>query len=186
MVLGSGIDGRELGGEALDGALGVHDLRDRDAGKIELHGERFREQAGIAPGDAGPAAGADLDLDHALGFQRAQRIAGHDAADPETLGQILFGAEEIARTKLASEQRVAHLGGDLGRHGGGAEGDDLALATIHRRVQPHARVSQRNVQQAAEDLAGRGQKVATIIKMISFLGRPVNRPGPLFCSGPIS
>ncbi len=54
-----------------------------DAGKIELHGQRLGEQAGVALRDARAAAGADLDLDDALGFQRSQRIARDDAADAE-------------------------------------------------------------------------------------------------------
>ena len=48
VILGGGIDGGELGREALDGALRIHDLARRDAGEIELHRQRLGEQAGIA------------------------------------------------------------------------------------------------------------------------------------------
>ena len=48
VVLGGGIDGGELRRKALDGALRVHDLADRYAGKIELHGQCLGKQAGIA------------------------------------------------------------------------------------------------------------------------------------------
>ena len=161
MVLGGGVDGGEFGREALDGALRIHDLARRDAGKIELHRQRLGEQAGIAPGDARAAAGPDLDVDHALGFERSQRIAGDDAADPEAAGQILLGAEEIAGTQFAGEQRIAHLRHDLRRHGGRAEGEDLPFTAVNGGMQPHmasARPSR--------------LKVATILKMISFaLGR---------------
>src|SRR5262245_49184659 len=138
MILGGGIDGGELSGAALDGVLRIHDLADRHAGEIELYRERLGEQAGIALGDTRTAAGADLDLDPALSFQRSQRVARDDAAHAETLGQNLFGAEEIARAKLFGEERVAHLNDDLRRHGRGAEGDDLPLAALHGRMKPHA------------------------------------------------
>jgi hypothetical protein len=71
VILGRGIDRGELGGKAFDGALCVHDLGDRHAGEIELHGQGFGEQAGIAPRDACAAARADLDLDDALRLERA-------------------------------------------------------------------------------------------------------------------
>ena len=138
MIVCGGVDSGELCGEAFDGALRIHDFGHRDAGKVELHGQRLGEQAGIALRDARAAAGADLDLDDALRLQRSQRIARDDAADAEPLGEILFRAEEIARAKLLGEQCLAHLRHDLGRHGRGAEGNDLALAVLHRRVKPHA------------------------------------------------
>ena len=133
MILGGGVDGGELGGEAFDGALRVHDLADRHAGEIELHGQRLGEQAGIALRDARAAAGADLDLDDALRLERAQRVARDDAAHPEALGEILLGAEKIARAQLLGEQRLAHLRDDLGRQGRGAEGEDFAA--LDGRVQ---------------------------------------------------
>ena len=74
---------------------------------------------GIALRDARAAAGADLDVDDALRLQRAQRVARDDAADAEALGEVLLGAEEIARPQLLGEQRVAHLRDDLGRTGSG-------------------------------------------------------------------
>ncbi len=56
MILGAGVVGGELGGHALDGALRIHDLGDRHAGKVELHRQRLGEQAGIAARDARAAA----------------------------------------------------------------------------------------------------------------------------------
>src|SRR5919198_1137397 len=138
VIVSGGIHRGELRGETFDGALRVHDLSGRDAGKVELHGQGLGEQPGIATCDARAAAGADLDLDHALSFQRSQRIARDDAADRKPLGQILFRAEEIARTKLLGEQRLAYLRDDLRRHGGGSEGNDLPLAVLDRRMKPHA------------------------------------------------
>src|SRR5215469_8931666 len=86
------------------------------------------------------AARADLDLHHALRLQGAQSIARDDAAHPEALGEILLGAEKIAGTKLLGEERIANLGDDLRRHGRGAEGNDLPLAVLHGRMQPHAKL----------------------------------------------
>src|SRR5262249_41153317 len=159
-------DGGELRGAALDGVLRIHDLADGDAGKIELHRQRLGEQAGIALGDTRTAAGADLDLDDALSFQRSQRVGRDDAAHAETLGQILFGAEEIARAKLFGEQRVAHLNDDLRRHGRGAEGNNLPLAALHGWMQPHASLHVIACARSAR------AKVAMMIKMISFPSRP--------------
>ena len=48
--------GGELGGEAFDGALRVHDLAGDDAGEIELHRQRLGEQPRIAARDARAAA----------------------------------------------------------------------------------------------------------------------------------
>ena len=132
--------GGELGGVAFDGALRVHDLGGGDAGEVELHRERLREQPRIALGDAGAAAGADLDLDDALRLERAQRVARDDAAHAEALGEVLLGAEEVARPQLLGEQRVAHLGDDLGREGGAAERDDVAPERL-ALVGPDRRVS---------------------------------------------
>src|SRR5262249_34004518 len=174
MILGGGIDGGELRGAALDGVLRIHDLADGDAGKIELHRQRLGEQAGIALGDTRTAAGADLDLDDALSFQRSQRVARDDAAHAETLGQILFGAEEIARTKLFGEQRVAHLNDDLRRHGRGAEGNNLPLAALHGWMKPHA--SSTALAPCSPRRGAKAQKVATIIKMISLFRPRVNPP----------
>src|SRR5215510_3198906 len=81
-----------LGIEALDRALRVHDLAGRHAGKVELHRERFGEQAGIALCNASAAAGPDLDLDDAERLERAQRVARHDPAYAEALRQILLSA----------------------------------------------------------------------------------------------
>ena len=137
MIVRGGVDGGKLGREAFDGALRVHDLADRDAGEIELHGERLGEQPRIAVRDPRAAAGSDLDVDDALRLQRAQRIARDDPADAEALRQVLFGAEKIARVKLFLKQRIAHLRDDLGRHRRRAEGDHLPPIALHRRVQPH-------------------------------------------------
>ena len=43
VIVGGRIGGGELRRQAFDGALRVHDLADRDAGKVELHGERLGE-----------------------------------------------------------------------------------------------------------------------------------------------
>ena len=102
--------------------------------EIELHRQRLGEQAGIALRNPRAAAGADLDVDDALRLQRAQRVARHDPAHAEALGEVLFGAEEIARAQVLGEQRLAHLRDDLGRHGGGAERDHLPLVRCHGRV----------------------------------------------------
>ena len=175
VIVGGGIHRGELRGEAFDGALRIHDFGDRDAGKVELHGQRLGEQAGVALCNARTAAGADLDLDHALGFQRSQCVARNDAADREPLGQVLFRAEEIARAQLLGEQRLAHLRDDLRRHGRGTEGNDLPLAVLDGGMKPHGT--------AARAL---GQKIATIIKMISLCRRlsiPLLRPSHASASG---
>src|SRR5262249_14333143 len=93
---------------------------------------------GVAARYARPAAGTDLDLDHALRLQGSQRVAGDDPADSKALGKMLFRAEEIAGAKLFGEQRLPNLGDDLRRHGRGAEGNDLPLAVGHGRMKPHA------------------------------------------------
>ena len=114
-VGGGRILGGELGAERLDGALRIHDLGGGNAGEIELHGERFREQARIALGDARAAAFAHADLDDAKRLESAQGIARHDAACVETGGKVFFGAEEVAGLELFGEERVADPGNDLRR-----------------------------------------------------------------------
>jgi hypothetical protein len=42
-----------------------------------------------------------------LGLERAQRVAGDDAAHSELLGEVLLGAKEVARPQLLGEQRTA-------------------------------------------------------------------------------
>jgi len=64
--------------------------------KVELNGKRFRKESRIAVRDAGAASRANLDIHNPLRFESAQSIARDDAADIETLGQILLGAEKIA------------------------------------------------------------------------------------------
>ena len=71
-----GVLGRELGGEAFDRALRVHDLGGGDAGEVELHRERLGEQPRIAARDARAAALAHLDLDDA---ERLQACAARRA-----------------------------------------------------------------------------------------------------------
>src|SRR4029450_4635700 len=118
----------------------IHDLADRHAGEVELHRERFGEQPRIAPCDAGPAAGADPDLDDTERFQRAQRVTRHDPAHPEALRKVLFGAEKVAWPHLLGEQRLAHPGDDSRRQRRAAKGEDFAK--LDRRMwQPHARSS---------------------------------------------
>ena len=104
VIVGGGVDGGKLGREALDGALRVHDLADRDAGEIELHGERLGEQPRIALRDPRAAAGADLDVDDALRLQRAQRIARDDPADAEALrpGPFRCRGNRPGRSSLAN------------------------------------------------------------------------------------
>ena len=160
MVLGGGVDRGELGGVAFDRALRVHDLGGADAGEVELHRQRLREQPRVALRDARAAAGADLDLDDALRFQRAQRVAGDDAADAEALGEVLLGAEEVARPQLLGEQRVAHLGDDLGGQGRAAERDDVAPERL-------ALVGSHSPGSAAIGAAW-GSRAIKISKMISF------------------
>src|SRR5262249_34750405 len=98
-------------------------------------------------------------------------------AHAETLGQILFRAEEIARAKLFGEQCVAHLNDDLRRHGGGAEGNNLPLAALHGRMKPHA--SSTTVAPCLPRGGSKRAKVATIIKMI-LLGGPKANPRQFF------
>ena len=140
-VVGGGVLGGEFGAERFDRALRVHDLGGGDAGEVELHRERFGEQARIALRDAGAAAFAHADFDDAERFQRAQRVARDDAAGAEARGQVFFGAEEIAGLELLGEQRVAHLGDDLRRQRRGAAGKHDArgefAAHLHRL--PHRR-----------------------------------------------
>ena len=102
-VLVGRVLGRELGGEAFDRALRVHDLGGGDAGEVELHGERLGEQARIAVRDARAAALAHADLDDAERFERAQRVARDDAAAAELGGEVLLGAEEVAGLELLGE-----------------------------------------------------------------------------------
>ena len=128
VIRGGGVLGGEFGGEALDRALRIHDLADGHAGEIELHRERLGEQPRIALRNPRAAAVAHLDVDDALRLQRAQRIARDDPADAEALRQVLLGAEEIARLELLGEQRLADLADDLGRHGRGAERNDLPFS----------------------------------------------------------
>ena len=112
---GGRILGGELGAERLDRALRVHDLGGGNAGEIELHGERFGEQARIALRDARAAALAHADLDDAERLEGAQGIARHDAAGVEAGGEVFFGAEEVAGLELLGEERVADPGNDLRR-----------------------------------------------------------------------
>ena len=137
MVVGGGIDGCELGRETLDRALGLHDLSNRHAGKVELDRKRLRKQSGIALGNSSAAPGADLDLDNALCLERAQSIARHNAAHVEPLGQILLGAEEIARAQRLAKQRLAHLRNNPRRKGRAAKSNDVPLDVVDRRMQAH-------------------------------------------------
>src|SRR5260221_508573 len=102
--------------------------------------QRLSEEAGIAARNARAAARADFDLDHALRVQGSQRVARDDAADGETLREILFRAEEIARPKLLCEQRLAHLGDDLRGHGRAAKGNHVSSAALDSRMKPHAKL----------------------------------------------
>ncbi len=122
-VLACCVLGRELGAERFDGALRVHDLGGAHAGEVELHGERLGEQPRIAVGDARAAALAHADFDDAERFQRAQRVARHDAARLEAGGELLLGAEKIAGLEPLGEQRVAHLGDYLRRQRRRAAGE---------------------------------------------------------------
>ena len=137
-VVGGRVLGGELGAERLDRALRVHDLGGGDAGEVELHGERFGEQARIALRDARAAAFAHADFDDAERLQRAQRVARDDAARLEAGGEVLFGAEEIAGLELLGEERVAYPGDDLRRHRGGTAGkhDAGGEFTAHRHRLP--------------------------------------------------
>jgi hypothetical protein len=94
--------------------LRVHDFGGGYAGEVELHGERFGEQPRIAFGDSRPTAFAHANLDDAERLQCAQRVARDDPADAVAGRKILLGAEEVARLQLLAEQRVAHVGDDLG------------------------------------------------------------------------
>src|SRR5215470_6797546 len=143
MVGGGATDGGKLGGEALDRALRVHDLADRDAGEVELHGERLGEQPRVALGDTGTAAGADLDLDDAERLQRAQRVARHDPAHPEPPRQVLLSAEKVTRPHLLGEQCLTHLGDDSRRQRRPAEGEDLAR--LDGWMQPHKQGPSKNM-----------------------------------------
>jgi len=86
-----------------------------DAGEIELHGERFREQARIALGDARAAALAHADLDDAERFEGAQGVTRHDAACVEAGGEVFFDTEEVAGLELLGEKGIADPGNDLRR-----------------------------------------------------------------------
>ena len=110
-----GILGGELGGGGLDRPLRIHHLAHADAGEAQLYRQRFGEQRRVAAGDARPATGADLDLDHAQCLQRAQRIARDDATGSGLLGDVLLGAEPIARRKAPGEQRGADFLDDARR-----------------------------------------------------------------------
>ena len=96
-VVVGGVLGGKLGGEAFDGALRVHDLGRRDAGEIELHGERLGEQPRIAARHPRAAALAHPDLGDAERFERAQRIARDDPADAVARRDLVLGAEESRR-----------------------------------------------------------------------------------------
>ena len=89
-----------------DGALRIHDLGSRHAGEVELHGERFGEQARVAAGDTRPAAFTHANLDDAERFQRAQRVACDDPADTVS-GSLVSTSLELAADQLASE--IAYL-----------------------------------------------------------------------------
>ena len=70
-ILRRGVFGGEFGAKRLNGALRIHDFGRAHAGEVELHGERFGEQARIAVRDARAAAFAHADFDNTERFQRA-------------------------------------------------------------------------------------------------------------------
>ena len=110
---------------------------DIDAGEFELNRERFGETPGIAARDARAAARADLDLDDAEGFQRAQRVARDDARDAALIGDVLLAAEEIARLQPLLEQRLAYFGDKLRRQGRATEAM-FALGVAEERMNRHS------------------------------------------------
>jgi len=99
VVLARRVLGGEFGAERLGGALHVHNFGDTHPGEVELHRQRFGEEARIAVGDARAAALAHADFDDAERLERTQRIAGDDPACAEARRQVLFRAEEVARPK---------------------------------------------------------------------------------------
>jgi hypothetical protein len=135
---GGGVLGGEFGAQCFDGALRVHDLGRGDAGEIELHGERFGEQARVALRDAGAATFTHADFDDPERFERAQGVTGHDAARIEAGGKVLLCAEEVAGLELLGEERVAYPGNDLRRHRGRTAGkhDAGGEFTAHRHRLP--------------------------------------------------
>src|SRR5215212_2339719 len=118
--------GGEFGRKRFACALRVHDLGRAYAGEVELHGERLGEQARVAARDARAAAFAHADVRDAERLQRTQRITRHDAAHAETRREVLLCTEEIAGLELFCEQRIAHLGHDLG-------GERCRMATDENR-----------------------------------------------------
>src|SRR6185295_19520684 len=120
----SSVAGSELRGEAFDRALRGHDLLAVDIGELELHRQRLREELRIAARDARAAAGAARDVDDPQAFERAQRVARRHAAHAMPSGEVLLGAEEVARAVASLEQRFAHVGDDPRREGGRAAGKE--------------------------------------------------------------
>ena len=108
-VLVGGVLGRQLGGEAFDGALRVHDLGGADAGEVELHRERLGEQPRIAARHPRAAALAHPDLGDAERLQGAERVARDDPADAVARRDLVLGADAVAGLELFRKQRVAHV-----------------------------------------------------------------------------
>jgi hypothetical protein len=108
-----GVFGGEFRGQRLDRALRVHDLGRPDAGEVELHRQRLREQPRIAARHPRPAALAHFDFGDAERLQGAQRIARDDPRHAVALSDLVLGADAVAGLEFLGEQRIAHVGDDL-------------------------------------------------------------------------
>ena len=114
--------GGKLGCHAFDGTLGIDHLTGTDTGQVELDRQRFGEQLRIALGDACAATFAHANLDDAERFERTQRVAGYDSAYIIPGGEVLFGAEGVARFDAVLAYGAADVGDDRGGKRCGAAG----------------------------------------------------------------
>ncbi len=122
MIGGGRVLGSKLGTERFDRPLGIHDFANTDADEIELHRQRLGEQPRIAMRHARPAALAHADVGNAERLQRAQRVAGDDAADAVARRQFLLGPDAVAgleplfqQARRARRQRSAPTATPSGR-----------------------------------------------------------------------
>ena len=71
------------------------------------------DEVGARLGDERPAARAGADLDHALGLERAQRLAQRRARDPEGDAEVALAGQALARLDAARRDRIADLADDV-------------------------------------------------------------------------
>ena len=102
----------------LRGKVGLHEhaggiqVSCRRLAQLEYHGKRFGEPNEVGHRDRGASAPSSPDVDEALEFEDAQRLAQRRAGDAERLGQLVLGRQAVADRQLAIRDTAPDRRGD--------------------------------------------------------------------------